>query len=65
MAGGLNQSIHRTLKCAVGGYGVGPKHVMRTAHKAVASQNRSKAEAATNKAAKTIAAKIAAGVTRR
>ena len=65
MAGGLNQSIQRTFKCSIGGYGVGPNHLMRKAHKAVASKQRSQAEAATNKAAKTIAAKIAAGGARR
>lgn len=65
MAGGLSQSIQRTLKCSIGGYGVGPRHLVRKAHKAVANQIRSEATAATNKAAKTIARSIAAGVTRR
>lgn len=65
MAGGLNQSIHRAVKCAVGGYIVGPNHLMRTAHKAWASKTRSEAEAATNKLAKKITRRIVVGGARR
>ena len=65
MAGGLNQSIQRAIKCSVGGYGVGPKHVVRTAHKAWGRKTRNEAETASNKLAKKIANKIVAGATRR
>lgn len=65
MAGGLSQSVQRAIKCSVGGYGVGPKHVVRTAHKAWGTKTRNQAEAASNKLANKIANKIVAGATRR